>query len=604
MRRILLTLLVVACLLPGAAALAKEANPGGLQLAAAHAGPGDIVVRLRNHLIATSGIEAALSEPSYVGSEYCLSCHGAFSPEMDEWHHTLHAFFIREPMGMYSLQPGQGIMADYDKTGQDDFMQGLDFNTITGTALDAVQPNAPILSYDPAADKYYIQLGPSGLKLWVVATLGGHSVGNGQRFMCRVPVSDGDKHAGGWSQAIYFGPLSWGGAAYSASTTAWYTGNTPKYAPGVTAAALGNPTTGLQGQNYLKNCVGCHMTGVRQAWVAESGEYIVNPYPASLYQELSPNYPDLDGDGIKDLINIGCESCHGPGSMHILSRGNPTRIVNPSNIRNNKERSAVCLQCHVRVASAPSKKWGFTYDEAANTGYRMQIPVIPLDTYQVSTASKWPDGWNYAYARIDSYLSSGHYQGSHGIACNDCHNAHRETANPAQVRDTMNHSGVNDIPSLVENDSFCLSCHNAPYSFPTITEQMVKDWDANFTTIRAAIEEHTHHPYGADRIMGLSNCITCHMAPNQGHSFMPARPEDTITYRAATGFYSSASGNVNSCSSACHRGLVRIWQDVEVISDWTNNKFGTPTEIALANHLVEYFGPGGLWWDTTPEAAH
>ena len=55
---------------------------------------------------------------------------------------------------------------------------------------------------------------------------------------------------------------------------------------------------------------------------------------------------------------------------------------------------------------------------------------------------------------------------------------------------------------------------------------------------------------------------------------------------------------------SCHRGLVRIWQDVEVIADWTNNKFGTPTEIALANHLVEYFGPGGLWWDTTPEAAH
>jgi hypothetical protein len=130
---------------------------------------------------------------------------------------------------------------------------------------------------------------------------------------------------------------------------------------------------------------------------------------------------------------------------------------------------------------------------------------------------------------------------------------------------------------------------------------MVKDWDNNFVTIRAAIEEHTFHPYGADRIMGLSNCIGCHMAPNQGHSFWPARPEDTIAYAAVT--TGTATGNVNSCASSCHRGNVRIWQDVQVIPDWTNNKYGTATEVALAGHLVEYFGPEGAWWVTQSHSA-
>jgi len=31
-------------------------------------------------------------------------------------------------------------------------------------------------------------------------------------------------------------------------------------------------------------------------------------------------------------------------------------------------------------------------------------------------------------------------------------------------------------------------------------------------------------------------------------------------------------------------------------------KFGTQDEVNLAQHLVKYFGPGGLWWDTTPAA--
>jgi len=544
----------------------------------------------------------AQKNPVSVGSEYCLACHGdAGEKSLEEWHHTLHAFFIRQPMGMYSLQPGKGIVADHDHNGVDDFMQGMDFNTMTGTPFDGLKPNDPILSYNADTDQYFIQLGPTGLKLPVAATLGGYSATNGQRFICRVPVSD---TATGYSHAVYFGPLAWGGTALTSSATSWYSGNTPKYAPGCTSADLGNATTGLQSQNYLKNCSGCHMTGVRKAFVTTGGEYVVNPFPATLIPDNSPNYPDLDNDGIADLMNIGCESCHGPGSLHILAHGDPAKIVNPADIRNNKERSITCLQCHVRIASAPTKKWGFTFDEAADKGYFMQNPPLPLETYQVSTAAKWPDGQNYAYARIDSFMSSGHYQGSHGIACNDCHNAHAETTNPAQVRDLMNHSGVNDIPAHVEDNSFCLSCHNAPYSFPTITEQMVKDWDANFPAIRDAIEEHTHHPYAADRIMGLSNCVTCHMAPNQGHSFWPAEPEWTIEHQAATGFYSTASGNVNSCSSSCHRGNVRIWQDVKVIDDWTNNKYGTANEVALAEYLVQYYGPGGLWWDTAPAPAH
>lgn len=558
-----------------------------------------LIGQLRTALVNIYGTQAFATN-NYVGSEFCLSCHATLHPGSAEWLHTPHSFFIRQPMGMYSLQAGKGIMADYDKNGVDDFKQGLDFNTLTGTAVDDRKPNAPILSYDAATDRYFIQLGPGGLKLWVAATLAGQSATNGQRFICRFPVAD---TGSGWSSAVYFGPVAWNGTAFSSNAKDYYTGNVPKYAPGLTTAQLGNATTGLQGQNYLKNCSGCHITGIRNTYVSATGEFVVNPNPAILFADDNPNYPDLDGDGMADMVNIGCESCHGPGAQHILGRGDATKIVNPEDITNNKDRSVTCLQCHVQTGSAPTKLWGFTYDEVNHQGYKMQNPILPLANYQVSKGVKWPDGVNYSTARIDSYYSSDHYQGSHGIACNNCHDAHAETSNPAQVRDLMSSHGVTDIPASVENDSFCMSCHNAPYAFPTVTAAMVKDWDNNFPAIRAAIEEHTHHPYGADRIMGLSRCTTCHMAPGQSHSFMPARPEDTIAFQSVA-TSATVTGNVNSCSASCHRGLARVWLDVPINPTWDDKLYGTANEVMLANHLVEYFGPGGLWWNTTVVPAH
>jgi predicted CXXCH cytochrome family protein len=44
------------------------------------------------------------------------------------------------------------------------------------------------------------------------------------------------------------------------------------------------------------------------------------------------------GDNAK---NIGCESCHGPGSLHVESGGAPKTIVNPG------KSPETCFQCHV-----------------------------------------------------------------------------------------------------------------------------------------------------------------------------------------------------------------------------------------------------------------
>jgi hypothetical protein len=592
------------------------AYAGGPQLRASHAGVRATSANWANAAALTNlrsmYSQQQLEEGVFVGSEFCLACHtGKIAPDSTEWRDTNHSHVLRKPMGMYSLVPGSGVLANYlGDPSQDDFMMGLDFNQVSGTPFDSLKPNAPILSYNADTDQYFIQLGPDGLKLLVAATWAGMSEGNGQRYMVRIPVTDTPT---GYSNAIYFAPFAWGGSGYSSNASSWYDGSTPKYATGISSSDLAS----LQGQNYLKNCVGCHITGVRSNGVTAQGEYVTHPYPAALVAPDSPDYPDLDGDGIPDLANIGCESCHGPGSAHILGGGDPSKIVNPENISNNQERSATCLQCHVEIASAPNKTWGYTYDEADGKGFVMTNPPDDLSKYQTFTGALWPDGVHYIAARIDDFKSSAHYQGAHGIACNDCHDAMAETMNDAQVRDTITRSGNTYANVKVDDDSFCMACHHDPY-FATgkVTADDVVNWKAaGFDApipdnIRDAVEEHTHHPYGADRSLGLSRCVTCHMSPTAGHgtiggfshSFWPARPEDTIAYANATGMTYGATGNPNACSASCHRGKVILFSDVPANLSPTSMKFGTQDEVNLAQHLVKYFGPGGLWWDTTPAA--
>ena len=86
----------------------------------------------------------------------------------------------------------------------------------------------------------------------------------------------------GWGAQIapfsFSGNNNDAGKGYSASSSTlanWYTGSTPKYAPGVTSTQLG---TGAQGNNWMLNCSGCHITGVRRAFMTTQGEYVVNPF--------------------------------------------------------------------------------------------------------------------------------------------------------------------------------------------------------------------------------------------------------------------------------------------------------------------------------------
>ncbi|MEI6561345.1 MAG: cytochrome c3 family protein [Verrucomicrobiota bacterium] len=80
----------------------------------------------------------------------------------------------------------------------------------------------------------------------------------------------------------------------------------------------------IPGSSYAgsKACSDCH-------------EKITRYFPTATHARLKAQGKNAD--------NIGCESCHGPGSKHIESGGAANTILNP------KKSPETCFQCHLDV---------------------------------------------------------------------------------------------------------------------------------------------------------------------------------------------------------------------------------------------------------------
>ena len=524
-----------------------------------------------------------LQSGTYVGSEFCLACHR----EYQGWKSTKHALSIRRPMEQYSLIPGKGVVADYDRNGVDDFIQGLDFNQIS-SVYDACKPNAPVLSVENG--KYMIAIGQ--VKMPVIFVNGGTGDWR-ERYGVRIPVSDSPT---GYSDEVYFSPVQFNEDSksyFAYKITNWYnTSKQPLVQIGMTRAAVGAAIL----SSFSKNCVGCHITGIRSAGKTPQGEWVLKPYPATLYEPDDPAYFDYDGDGLPDLLNIGCEMCHGPGSAHILGGGDPAKIVNPSKLASDKANE-VCGRCHNRVRSVPNRIYAWPYHDDTNTQW---VPnTDPLASFFADNNSLWPDAetsyeHNQHYSELNrSVHVSNPYE---KLRCFDCHDPHQQ-ANPAQIISQRTQGGVT-IKTSAENNTLCLSCHATHGPFASITPQMVADYAANVNAIGGAVSAHAHHPYGPERIMGLARCTNCHMpqvaaAEHESvihtHQFVVVPPEKTLKYQPQ-------GGMPNACAASCHGNRVNVWG---AGIDANPILWNEAADVKTATKLMEYYGPQGQWWQVT-----
>ncbi len=230
--------------------------------------------------------------------------------------------------------------------------------------------------------------------------------------------------------------------------------------------------------------------------------------------------------------NVGCEKCHGPGSLHVA---HPSRenIVNPTRA-NTLLASDACIQCHSQGQPVTNPIGGKYYDWPV--GYRVGLNLSnywKLEEHKLGQQSftHYADGTAHKNRmQGNDFVQSLMYR--RGLTCFTCHDAHG-TANNADLVKPAN--------------VLCLDCHgpNSPNG-----------------PRGATVESHTHHKAGTPG----GECIDCHMPRIEqtiadvnvrSHTFAFITPSTTDSLKVP-----------NACTG-CHTNKTTKWA-TDALKTWTN----------------------------------
>ena len=265
-------------------------------------------------------------------------------------------------------------------------------------------------------------------------------------------------------------------------------------------------------QNWNFMCADCHSTGLRKNY-----DPVLNRFQTQWAE-----------------INVACEACHGPGSIHVAwaqakvmgkpvvedsARGLSARLDERRGVvwnvhastgnaarsqpRTNQREIEVCAQCHARRGQIAE---GYEAGKPFLDYYRPALLTRPLyhaDGQQRGEVYNW-----------GSFLQSKMY--TSGVTCSDCHDPHS-----AKLR--------------AEGNALCATCH-----LPTKYDSAA---------------HHHHKPASAG-----AACVACHMPsttymvvdPRRDHSLRVPRPDLSVKFATP-----------NACNG-CHTNRDARWAATQV----------------------------------------
>lgn len=166
---------------------------------------------------------------------------------------------------------------------------------------------------------------------------------------------------------------------------------------------------------------------------------------------------------------IGCENCHGPGSLHVKRRNAETEafrgldntIVNPARLSRTL-RESVCSQCHLRGAATVIVRGRNITD------FR---PGLPLTDVQIDYRIASDDGSMTVTGHVEQMRQSKCYINSETMTCTTCHNPHSRPEPAARIEHYRTkcqncHDPANDDCKLEKSrrlarspQNDCVQCH-------------------------------------------------------------------------------------------------------------------------------------------------
>ena len=324
---------------------------------------------------------------------------------------------------------------------------------------------------------------------------------------------------------------------------------------------------GLESSHYGKDCISCHTLGYDTNSLAVNGGFddvaasLGWSFPSTL---TNGNWAGMPFD-LRNLANIQCENCHGPGSEHAASLGN----TNISNWPRLGVTLAVgdCAQCHdAEPYHVKSAEWANSRHAIAT-----RTPSGPTrnNCVRCHTAGGFV-GFIAHGGSTNTYATNTVYE---AITCSTCHDPHDAT-NPHQLRAAPLYT-LPDGTSVTNAGlgALCMQCHHSRNGSAT---NNIVNYKAVLPTWAGGSSFGVHDSSQGDMIEGVNAitygklipsgshsaavtnvCVGCHMQPVAlgdpaytlagGHTF-------SMTYDVVTNNVTNTIDKVDVCVK-CHGRL-------------------------------------------------
>ena len=350
------------------------------------------------------------------------------------------------------------------------------------------------------------------------------------------------------------------------------------------AHAFEQAIDGISTDHFNKNCISCHVVGYDANTNAVNGGF------DDIAAQLGWTFPTNISSGnwaampqaLKNVSNIQCENCHGPGSEHAYALGN-TNLANWPRIGVTMA-SGGCAQCH------DSLTHHFKTAEWNNSRHAVGVEEGRADCARCHTAQGFANFVDGKPAVDVPYEV---------VTCAACHSPHDGT-NPHQLRSVAD-VALMDAKTVVTEGGMgkvCMQCH--------ISRRNA----TNYVEITAGSNRYgPHHGPQTDMFVGANamnygkdipssahrevvedSCVTCHMQEGEGTPAFTHAGGHTFSMKWDTG------SNVVEMTEAC----VKCHGEVEGFNfkrqDYDGNGIveGVQTEVkGLMDKLAMLLPPYG-----------
>lgn len=317
-------------------------------------------------------------------------------------------------------------------------------------------------------------------------------------------------------------------------------------------------------------CAGCHQGGYE-----------------AVYDESEHTW-----SGSRVELGIGCEKCHGPGSLHIAeaeeaggaeAKLSETTIINPIVDLDSVQQTQMCGQCHIRGNDSHTynefgKKKAFGFPTGFIPGDRdLHERFIPWSFFsEGKIKSFWPNNQNRKNRQqyLD-YTQSEHYK--EGVTCSTCHVFHgewegRQLRLPVEELCVACHNEQGEAyrpnKEMFEGSPMevagvqCVNCHMPNIAYGSAkTEAVSQHWDRTSHTFKAITPD-----FGIQWGMRTA-CDQCHVPPEDQPLIDVVKTSLMLTPEQGLEFFNNHQSNTQKLLDDANAAVAIAEQVIQISKD-------------------------------------